>query len=195
MPKKESSPERQCLVTREVRLKESLLRFVVSPDGALVADWAGKLPGRGMYVSLGVSHFRRALEKKMFGRAAKQPVRIPDDFEDRVIAQARERICSALSMARKAGCVIAGFEKVEQALQVNEVVVLLHASDAGDDGVKKLAKYTSGIVVLNLLSREELGKILGRENPVHVAVLAGNAGDFFMNEARRFALFLEKTTL
>ena len=194
MPKQES-PERQCLVTREVKPKEALLRFVVSPEGQLVADWAGKLPGRGIYISLGQSLLQQAISKKMFARAAKQPVKIAEDFSKRVQLAARERVCNALSMARKAGDVITGFEKVEQALQAQAALALLHADDAGADGVKKLAKYTSGLLVLDLLSRDELGRIMGRENPVHVAVLAGNAGEFFIKEARRFALFLEKTTL
>ena len=195
MPKHEKNPERQCLVTREVKPKEALLRFVVSPEGQLVADWASKLPGRGIYISIGLTQFRQALEKKLFSRAAKQPVKVPDGLEQLLIEQLKERVLSALSMARKAGDVIAGFEKVEQALQAGAALALLHADDAGDDGIKKLAKYTSDLLVLDVFSREEMGNVLGRENPVHVAVLDGHAGAFFLKESRRFALFLEKTTL
>jgi predicted RNA-binding protein YlxR (DUF448 family)/ribosomal protein L30E len=195
LPKHEKHPERQCLVTKNVLPKESLLRFVISPDGQLVADWAGKLPGRGMYTELNRATLAQALQKKLFARAAKQHVRIADDFMERTEFQGRTRVLSALSLVRKAGEVVAGFEKVEQALQSDAVLVLLHARDAGEDGVKKLAKYTSGLLVLSIFSRTELGNVLGRENPVHVAILMGNAGDFFLSEARRFALFLEKTTL
>ena len=44
-------PERKCLVTGEVSPKRGLIRFVVGPGDAVYPDIAGKLPGRGMYVS------------------------------------------------------------------------------------------------------------------------------------------------
>lgn len=42
---------RRCVVTRERRPKEQMFRFVVSPDRALIPDLAGKLPGRGIWLS------------------------------------------------------------------------------------------------------------------------------------------------
>ncbi len=92
-------------------------------------------------------------------------------------------------MARKGGLVIAGFEKVEEALKKGEVAALVHASDAGEDGKKKLSRHE--VPIYDFLSREALGNVVGRENAVHVAVLKGDAAAFFINEARRFALFLD----
>ena len=44
-------PERKCIATGEVNPKYGLIRFVVGPDGQIVPDILGKLPGRGIYVS------------------------------------------------------------------------------------------------------------------------------------------------
>ena len=45
--------ERMCVVTRQVRPIDELIRFVVAPDGAAVPDLKRKLPGRGLWVTSG----------------------------------------------------------------------------------------------------------------------------------------------
>lgn len=187
--KHNAEPERSCIVTREAKAKEGLIRFVVSPKGELVADLAGKLPGRGIYVSCSKLLMAEAIAKKLFSRAAQEQVSIPEGFLEKTELQLRQRVADALSLARKAGQVLTGFEKVEEALHSGQVAALVHASDAGDDGVKKLK--TEDIPVFQLLPREMLSQVLGRENAVHVAVTHGPAAELFIESARRFALFIE----
>lgn len=43
-------PQRQCVSCKERKDKKDLLRIVVMPDGSLVYDPTGKLPGRGSYL-------------------------------------------------------------------------------------------------------------------------------------------------
>lgn len=186
MPKTE--PERSCIVTRAVKPKEDLIRFVLAPDGRLVADLTGKLPGRGLYTSVSRLTVLDAIAKRLFARAAKEQVTIPDGFVDQLQRQIERRAADALSLARKAGQVITGFEKVETALKNGEVAALIHASDASDDGVRKLRD--AEVPTFRELSRELLSEVLGRDNAVHVAVLHGPAAAFFIQEARRFALFI-----
>ena len=72
-------PERKCIVTGDSQPKFGLIRFVVAPDGQVVPDILGKLPGRGMYVSAE----RAALDaagKGQFSRSAKQTVTVPEDL-------------------------------------------------------------------------------------------------------------------
>ena len=64
-------PERRCIVTRETRPKRDLLRFVVGPDGSLVPDMTGKLPGRGIWVTAERAVLEKAVAKGLFPRAAK----------------------------------------------------------------------------------------------------------------------------
>lgn len=62
------SPERSCLITREPQPKAGLIRFVVSPEGLLVADLSGRLPGRGLYVTASKLLVAEALAKRAFSR-------------------------------------------------------------------------------------------------------------------------------
>lgn len=195
------SPLRTCIVTRAELPKEALIRFVVSPEGRLVADLAGKLPGRGIYVTCSRLLLAEALSKRLFSRAAKEQVQVPEGFLQTVESQMLARVCEALSMARKGGLVVAGFEKVEEALKSGTVVALLHAEDAGADGVRKLAAFSAtyertnsngdALPTYSFLPRGALSHATGHENTVHAAVRQGAAAAFFLAQARRFALFLE----
>lgn len=100
----------------------------------------------------------------------------------------QRRVADALSLARKAGQVICGFEKVDDALKRGNVAALIHAADAADDGVRKLRD--ASIPAFRELPRAVISQVLGRENAVHAAVLHGPAAPFFIESARRFALFL-----
>ena len=198
------SPERTCIVTREAKPKEALLRFVVGPQDTLVFDVAHKLPGRGIYVTCSKLLVAEAIAKRAFSRAAKQQITLAPDFMERVHTLMEERVGDGLSFARKGGLAISGFEKVEDALKSGNAAALLHASDAGEDGKKKMAGLLKALTldefsgqeftpvpIYDQLSRELLGKVVGRENAVHVGVLRGDASAFFMEAMRRFALFLE----
>ena len=184
-----AEPERSCIVTREVKPKGELIRFVVGPGQVLVADLAGRLPGRGVYVTSSRLLIAEAIAKKLFARAAKEQVKIPEGFLQTVESQLLKRVAESLSLARKSGQVITGFEKVEKAVQKGEVEALIHVTDAGEDGIKKLRNYSGPI--FTLLPRDLLSTVVGRENAVHAAVTYGPAAAFFIDEARRFALFLD----
>ncbi|MFV2034954.1 MAG: DUF448 domain-containing protein, partial [Halocynthiibacter sp.] len=67
-------PERRCIATGEVQPKGGLIRFVVGPEGQIVADVLEKLPGRGIWVGGDRDGLTKALGKGLFARAAKQPV-------------------------------------------------------------------------------------------------------------------------
>lgn len=184
-----SESERTCIVTRVAKPKDALLRFVVSPDGVLTPDIDNKLPGRGIYVTCSRILLAEALAKKSFQRAAEQHITLPSDFLNRIEELMALRVKNALSLARKAGQVIQGFEKVETAMKRGEVAALLHAPSAGIDGVKKLRDRD--VPTFQHLPREWLNEVLGRENAVHVAVTRGPAAGFFIAAASRFSLFLE----
>ena len=183
-----TEPERSCIITREAKAKEELIRFVVGPNQQLVPDLSGKLPGRGIYVSCSKLLVAEAIAKRVFSKAAKAQVMIPEGLLAEIEAQLARRMLDALSLARKAGQVVTGFEKVEAACKSGKVEALIHADDAGEDGLKKLAFYT-GPTFANL-PRGLLSTVLGRENAVHAAITHGPAAAFFIGEARRFALFL-----
>lgn len=177
------APERRCIVTGEVQPKAGLIRFVVAPDGQVVPDILGKLPGRGMWVSA----TRAAIDKAgrgQFSRAAKAPVTVPDDLAETVERLLARHVVDLVALARKAGLAIAGFEKVKDALAAGRVRVLLQASDGSERGKTKLWTPT-GARYFGCLSAQELGLAFGRQSVIHGALCAGGLSDRVVMEAAK----------
>ena len=126
--------ERKCIATGQVRPKALLIRFVVGPDGVVVPDLLGRLPGRGIWVSANRAALDKAQTKGLFRRAAKAQVRVPDDLVDVVETGLAGRVSELISLARRAGQAVAGYEKVKSWLQSGEATVLVQASDGSDRG-------------------------------------------------------------
>ena len=84
---RDAGPERTCLATGAVRPKAELIRFVAGPDGMVVPDIAGKLPGRGFYVSADRTALETAVTKKLFSRGARAPVTVSDGLVDAIESQ------------------------------------------------------------------------------------------------------------
>src|SRR6188472_352684 len=125
-------PERRCIVTRDTGPKTGLIRFVAAPDGEIVPDLAGRLPGRGIWVSAERKVLAQAAAKGHFARAAKRQVRVPPDLVDRVEALLAARVVELLSLARKAGQAVAGLEKTKGALVSGGAALLLQAADGSE---------------------------------------------------------------
>jgi len=189
-----SGTERMCAVTRAVRPIDELIRFVVAPSGEVVADLKRKLPGRGLWVSASRKTVAEAVRRNHFGKGFKRDVRVaptlPKDTENLLVRGAVE----ALAMAAKAGQVVAGFAKVEGALQAHQAVALIHATGGAADGIRKLdailrqkagkAAESPEFPVIGVLTSEQLDLALGRSNVIHAALLAGAAGKTFLSRSQ-----------
>ena len=62
------------------------------------------------------------------------------DHGARIEAQLQRATLDRLGLESRSGTLISGNEKIEQAARRGQVRLLLHASDAGEDGRKKLAQ-------------------------------------------------------
>ena len=83
---REDGAERKCIATGEVLPKGRMIRFVVGPGEMIVPDIMGKLPGRGIWVSATREALEKAVAKKLFARAARQAVELPEDLVGQVEA-------------------------------------------------------------------------------------------------------------
>ena len=195
--KRAAATERLCVATRTVKPTTDMIRFVVGPDGRVVADLKHKLPGRGVWVTATRQALAEAIRRKALARAFKREVRVEPDLADRVEALLERSALDALAIARKSGAVAAGFAKVEAALQRESVVALIHAADAGPDGVTKIAAaarrrpepQAERIPVVALFSSAQLDLALGRSNVIHAALLADRASDSFLARWRSLERF------
>ena len=201
MPRRDQEGERTCIVTRQAEPREGLIRFVVAPDGTVVPDLRQRLPGRGAWVTATAVQVRAAEVKRLFARAFGAPVTVEPGLAERVDALLAEAAQGALSLARKAGSVVAGFGKIEAALGRDPVVAVIHAPEAGVDGVEKLAKAAKrrfgdapGPVVIRSFTGEQLDLAFGRTNVIHAALLAGPASENVLARVRTLARFRGEET-
>ena len=185
--KDRSEPERRCIVTRATGPKTGLIRFVAAPDGEVVPDIAGRLPGRGMWVSADAATLRLAAGKGHFARAAKRQVRVPEDLAERVEALLAARLVELVALARKAGQAVAGLEKTKAALVSGEAALLLQAADGSARERGRLRPPGGENSLVSCLFAHELGLAFARDRVIHAAVLAGGLGDRIRDEALRLS--------
>lgn len=166
-----------------------MLRFVVAPDGRLVPDMAGRLPGRGLWLTARRDIVAAAVTKRLFTRAARQPVIVEDDLADRVEALLMQRCRDHIGLARRAGQAVMGFAKVQAALTAGKAAVLLAASDGAADGRGKLAALAPALPVVDCLTGIELAAAFGREHAVHAALAPGRLAEALLTDAARLEGF------
>ena len=177
--------ERTCIVTRKrAGEADGLIRFVRGPDGSVVPDLKRNLPGRGCWVTADRAHVDRAAAKKLFARALKVDVTVPPGLGETVDALVARAALGALGLARKAGSVVLGASKVEDAVRKGTALLVLHAHEASEDGMRKIASARRATVhaggpdvpAYKLFSEADLGLAFGGTNVIHAAVLADGAG-------------------
>jgi len=185
--KEQDDPERRCIATGESQPKAGLVRFVVGPELQLVPDVLGRLPGRGIYVSADRAAIEKAAKKGLFARAARQSVKVPDGLADMVETGLARRVTDLLSMARKAGDAVTGYEKVKDWLTKGKAVVLIQAADGSERGKSKLHAPDGEGRFIGCLTAQELGLSFGREHAIHAALAAGGLTRRVVEEAARLA--------
>jgi predicted RNA-binding protein YlxR (DUF448 family) len=182
-------PQRRCIVTGEVLPKEAMIRFVLGPDGRVVPDIRGDLPGRGLWLSARRNRVETALAKGRFAKALRRPVEAPVDLAEEVEHRLSERCLDLLGLARRARLALAGFEKVERALRGGDVRVLIAARDGAPEGCAKLRAKAPRAIPVDLFSAAELGRVFGRERVVHAALRAGGLTERTLLEIERLRVY------
>lgn len=184
---------RQSIVTRAVLSEGRLIRFVAGPEGAVIPDVARKLPGRGFWVEAERALVEQAAKKNAFARAAKAQLKAPADLPDQVQGLLERRVLAALGLAKRAGELTSGFDRVAEALQKGRAAWLIEACDGSADGRRKLlalAKRSQPAPrLLGVFTSDELGLALGLDNVIHTAFLAGRGAERWTEEVERLAGF------
>src|SRR5690606_10326251 len=196
-------PERRCVVTGEVSPAERLVRLALGPDGRIAPDVHAKAPGRGAWIGVPRAELEAAQAKgKLKGGLARAlhtgDILIPDDLGERIAAQLARATLDRLGLEARAGTLISGNDKIEQAARRGQVRLLLHTSDAGEDGRTKLAQAwrageddegsgREGLVLP--VDRGTLSMALGREDAVHLAIVDARAADRVLAHLSRWQFF------
>jgi predicted RNA-binding protein YlxR (DUF448 family) len=191
---RDGGPLRLCAVSRSQRPVDDLIRFVLGPDGSIVPDLARRLPGRGVWIEAWRQQVEAAVRGRVFARSLRQPVVVAEDLPDQVERLMARRLAEAISLARKAGLLVAGFAKVDELLARGQAVLLIHAADAGKDGAARLSRKFEALLggpeqatpaIVTALTGQQLDLAIGRSNVVHAAASGGGASRRILQEAAR----------
>ncbi len=188
--------QRTCALTRALLPVSDMVRFVVGPDGDVIADVKRKLPGRGVWIAASRGTIEEAIKRNVFARSFKRNVRTAADLAAQTERMLERAALDALAIAAKAGLVAAGFAKAEAAVN-GEALALLHARDGAADGRRKLdavlrrkkEENEREIAVIDAFSGEQLDLALNRPNVVHAALLPGPGSETFLARVSRLARF------
>ncbi|HZZ63605.1 MAG TPA: RNA-binding protein [Roseiarcus sp.] len=191
--RKESESERTCIVSGATGAPETMLRFALAADGAVVPDIRCKLPGRGAWMRLSSEAVRRAADKHAFSRAFRTTAKASATLADTVDALLERDALQSLSMANKAGLAVTGGFKVDSAIGNGNVAAMVQARDGASDGARKRAqalKAKFGVAAgtvpwICLFSSTQLGLALGKANVIHAALKSGAATSAFLARADR----------
>ena len=188
-PVKSNGPERRCLVTRRLGTKDSLIRFVIGPDNRVLPDVAAKLPGRGIWLSAERDVVNTACARNLFAKGFRTAVSVDAEMTRRVEDLVAKRCLGLLGLARRAGDVTLGFERVCDALATGAMGVGVIAMEAAENSRRRFVRAARETPVLSLFTSAELAQALGREHVVYVAVKEGGSAARLVIEAGRLAGF------
>ncbi|MHB1206771.1 MAG: RNA-binding protein [Rhodospirillaceae bacterium] len=183
----ETGPTRRCIVSGESLPLARLIRFVMGPNGAIVPDIDRRLPGRGLWLTAERGMIELAASKRAFAKAMRGNVTVPPDLADTVAELLRRRCLNHLGLARRAGLVAAGAEKVRAQIATGGTAALIEAADGSLPERRKFTALVPDVPVVDVFTGAELGAALGRDAAVHVALKAGTLTSTLIEEAARYA--------
>lgn len=184
-------PQRTCIGCRQVKDQDDLIRFVRAPDGEILVDLKGRLPGRGAYVCNSRDCIGLAVSKQQFSRALRSECRPADaaGLADRVAGELLRQLAGLLGMGRKSASFVAGSNAVLDALSRNKALaVIILAQDISPQIGAKIRQRAArrNILITELLDKMELGRIFGRAERSVVALSDGKLADAFIAVLHRY---------
>lgn len=182
---------RKCVLSGKILGKEELLRFVTLKDGTMLPDFNKKLDGRGFYVSNSKKLLLSLVEKNPFNKLLHKKVVYAENMPEIVEGILAKKGLDALNLARKAGDLVLGFEKVKELIVKGRAAFVVEAADAGADGRQKIAELSANLEKFTLYDSAALSTALNRENTVYLAVKKGKMSDAARLALKRYQTYLD----
>ena len=127
------------------------------------------------------------MRQGLFGRAARRRVSVPETLPADVDMLLARRLTDRISMARKAGLAVAGFERVKEWLGRGEAKILFQATDGSERGKSRLHPPGGRGSRFEVLTASELGLSFGRERVIHAALGRGGLTELIREDAIRLS--------
>ena len=197
-------PERRCVLSGRHGQRDEFVRLALSPEGAVLPDAQAKAPGRGAWIGVGKAELEEAVAsgklKGALARAFKGArLAIPDDLAALTERALLRAFLDRLGLEMRAGKLILGSDRIANDARSGKVAALYHASDASDDGSRKLDQAFrvgsdaegTGLAGIRLpLDRAALSVALGRDNVVHLGLADRQSAERVAIPLRRLQTFL-----
>ncbi|RKF23049.1 DUF448 domain-containing protein [Altericroceibacterium spongiae] len=180
----DDAPERRCIVSGRIASRDDAVRLALSPDNMVLPDALARAPGRGAWIAVSKpdlveAHSSGGLRAALSRAFKTGGLRIPDDLPDLLENALTSAFLQRLGLEMRAGRLILGSDRIVEQARSGRVSALFHASDAGEDGTRKLDQAWrvgqdvegSDLRGTRLpLDRVALSVALGRDNVVHMAL-------------------------
>ena len=164
---------RSCIGCRSVKEKKELLRYVLSPDNAVVLDYNRKLPGRGCYICPDALCLKKAIKQRAFQKTLKNSVDLSVEVKDliqTISARAWEKIASFISFAIRSRQAVLGTLAAENDLKKGKIRLLLLRSNLSEEvaGKWRLRLQNKGIACKVIAEFQSLEAIIGHRKVIGI---------------------------
>ncbi len=188
--KEQKIAQRRCIVTKDSTDKTDLIRFALSPDNVVTPDVEETLPGRGVWVSANKDVLAKAIEQKLFSKAFKSNVIADEKLPQSVESILNQKCLNLLSMARRSGDAILGFDKVQNSCKKDRIAAYITCSAEGADSRKKITNMLpKNVEVVTLWDADTLSGHLGTDNTNHAVLKQSGIANKFIKEYRKLRAF------
>ncbi len=171
------------MACRREQPPQEMIRIVRTPDGDVAIDEHGKLSGRGAYLCPESACFVLAKKKRLFDKALK--ILVPEVIYNRLEEKIgsipktapgvqRSELFPLLGLARKAGELIIGQDRVLEQLKQKKLLVIF-SEDRSLSLERSIRNKEATISVLAGVCRSELGRAVGLQH-TQVIAIAQNSG-------------------
>jgi predicted RNA-binding protein YlxR (DUF448 family) len=164
-------PTRTCIGCQTLAAASTLVRLVLAPDGSVLADLGGGLPGRGAWVHASPRCLAEA--RRRLARSFKAEVTVaPGALEEAIGVAARRRVLGLLSAAAGAKKLAVGQSAVLEEMAKGRVSLVLIARDARAAAEsREVAAFVARGCAVAWGTKRELGAATHREQTAIVGLL------------------------
>ena len=151
----------KCDITKRSYPRSQMIKFVISPSNVLTPDLFGKLDGE----EFNVFASKKVLEKvtAMFSERLVVPVE-QNNIATLIEKLLSKHIINLICLAKKAGRVVVGYDRIKTALSANKVELLLEAYNLSEKRTIKTPSSRSQHYRIKCMKKQELGKPFGKNS-------------------------------
>ena len=160
-----------CMISGEKTHASDLIRFVLSPEKVLTPDLIGDLQGTSFYLAMNFEVISKLKNQSIIPSEFPKDTIIPKNLLPNLKNNIRRRLISLISLAKKAGKTIIGFNNLKKALEFEKIDLLIQAYNGSKREMERLKLPMPQRKRVQCLNSEELGLAFGRDTVIHAGII------------------------